>query len=153
MRMLVWEPCFEELGLEVLPVGNKLMWIIALTRFDNFMANFPLAPKEEHVSQYHKIIQLLEEATGEDLLRFRIAPDRLGLRVKTLVTNYWKTRRLVEIVEYAYFCSQVRGLIGFMKESLDDGQERDSRNQHKFGDTANQAVSLTHQIAQVTRVC
>jgi len=88
----------------------------AVTRFTAFVSNLPLAPDEDDILEYHEIVRLLEEASRQDLSQFRVAPGRVQQEAnRTAVGSYsgsWQTRdQKKNLVEYAYFRGQVRGLI------------------------------------------
>ena len=97
-------------------------WSAAIARFASFIADFPKSPNENHVFQYHDIIKNFEEACGQDLSQFRIAPDRVNSRGDTKIRGgHWQTPFAAStFVEHTYFCSQVRGLMGYVKTALGD---------------------------------
>ena len=71
---------------------------------------------EDDILEYHEIVRLLEEASRQDLSQFRVAPGRVQQEAnRTAVGSYsgsWQTRdQKKNLVEYAYFRGQVRGLI------------------------------------------
>jgi hypothetical protein len=83
--------------------------------------NVELPPNENNVFQYHDIIKIFEEACGQDLSQFRIAPDRVNSRVDSKIRGHWQTPFAAStFVEYTYFCSQVHGLMGYVKTALGD---------------------------------
>ncbi len=49
----------------------------ALARFEGFRKNIPPAIRENVVDDYHRIVDAIAEATGEDLSVFKIQPDEL----------------------------------------------------------------------------
>ena len=99
---------------------DLLKWNIALARLCNFIERFPPSPDEDHIFQYHEIIGLFEEASGDVLSRFRITPDRLSPRINEASRSYWQSLRRWEIIEYAYFSRQIGGLIGYATNKLAD---------------------------------
>jgi hypothetical protein len=44
---------------------DLMKWNIALARLSNFVEKFPSCPDEDHMFQYHEIIGLFEEASGD----------------------------------------------------------------------------------------
>jgi hypothetical protein len=96
---------------------------IAVIRFAAFVSHLPLSPDEPDVLEYHDIIKLFEEACGQDLSQFRIAPDRVKPEVDRTtmapVAGPWQTRHPKKnSIELAYFRSQVRGLINCLMNIL-----------------------------------
>ncbi len=121
--MLVWEPGVEIgiWGWEACRVRDQVKWSAAVARLASLVADFSQAPNENHVFQYHDIIKILEEACGQDLSQFRIAPDRVNSRVDSNTKGHWQTPFASKtFVEHAYFCTQVHGLVGYVKTVLDD---------------------------------
>jgi hypothetical protein len=49
----------------------------ALALFEGFRKNIPPAVRENVVEDYHRIVDALAEATGEDLSAFKIQPHEL----------------------------------------------------------------------------
>jgi hypothetical protein len=92
---------------------DLMKWNVALARLSDFIERFPACPNEEHVLRYHAIIGLFEEASGDVLSQFRIAPDRLTPRINDASASYWRSLYPLEFVEYAYFSRLVGGLIGY----------------------------------------
>jgi hypothetical protein len=45
---------------------------IAISRFNGYYANIPAWIKKEEVEDYHTLVTVLEEASGEDLSQFKI---------------------------------------------------------------------------------
>ena len=99
---------------------DLMKWNIALARLSNFIEKFPPCPDEDHMFQYHEIIGLFEEASGDELSRFRITPDRLSPRINDASSTLWQSLCRWEIVEYAYFSHQIGGLIGYATNKLAD---------------------------------
>jgi hypothetical protein len=97
-------------------------WNIGVARLTGFLARFPRSPGEDHVFQFHHILKILEEACEQDLSQFRVAPDRINPRLDNITMDSWRTRNAAQsTVEHAYFCSQVRRLIHYVKNTLADG--------------------------------
>ena len=94
------------------------------TRFAAFVSNLPLSPDEDDILEYHEIIRLFEQAFRQDLSQFRVAPGRVQPEAdRTAVGSYnggWQTRHNKKnLVEYAYFRGQVRGLIACLMTVLE----------------------------------
>jgi hypothetical protein len=89
-----------------------------VARLVSLVADLPQVPSQNNVFQYHEIIEILEEACGQDLSQFRIAPHRLNSRVRTN-SSHWQTRFAPQTsVDHTYFCSQVHGLVGYIKGAI-----------------------------------
>ena len=99
---------------------DLMKWNIALARLSNFIEKFPSCPDKDHMFQYHEIIGLFEEASGDELSRFRITPDGLSPRINGDLSTFWQSLCRWEIVEYAYFSHQIGGLIGYATNKLAD---------------------------------
>jgi hypothetical protein len=99
---------------------DLMKWNIALARLSNFIEKFPSRPDEDHMFQYHEIIGLFEEASGDELSRFRITPDRSSPRINGASRTFWQSLCRWEIIEYAYFSNQIGGLIGYATNKLAD---------------------------------
>jgi hypothetical protein len=97
-------------------LDNKTKLNIAVTRFAGFVAELPVSPSENDVSEYHDIVELFEEGCGHDLSQFKIAPDRLKPAIGgPLPSRYeWQTRLKKPPVEFRYFLGQVRGLTNYL---------------------------------------
>jgi hypothetical protein len=91
-------------------------WKFAVAHFAGFVSDLPGSPTEDHVAHYHGIVKLFEEACGGDLSHFKIAPDRL--KPKLASHPGWQTQHPKKnVVEFAYFCAQVRRLVDYLKAS------------------------------------
>ena len=97
---------------------DLMKWNIALARLSNFIEKFPSCPDEGHILQYHEIIGIFEEASGDVLSQFRITPDRLSPRISNASRTFWQSLCRWEIIEYAYFSHQIGGLIGYATNKL-----------------------------------
>ena len=99
---------------------DPMKWNIALARLSNFIEKFPSRPDEDHMFQYHEIIGLFEEASGDVLSQFRITPNRLSPRINDASRSCWQSLCRWENIEYAYFSHQIGGLIGYATNKLAD---------------------------------
>ena len=100
---------------------DQKKWSAAVTRFAGFIADFPQLPNESHVFQYHDIIKIFEEACGQDLSQFRIPPERVKSKLDSKTGRHWQTPFAAStFVEHTYFCTQIRGLMGYVKTALDE---------------------------------
>jgi hypothetical protein len=95
-----------------------MKWNVALARLSNFIERSPPCPNEEHVLRYHAIIGLFEDASGDVLSQFRIAPNRLSSGINDASASYWRSLYSLKFVEYAYFSSLMGGLIGYATHKL-----------------------------------
>ena len=99
---------------------DLMKWNIALARLSNFIEKFPSSPDEDHILQYHEIIGLFEEASGDGLSQFRITPARLSPRINSASKSFWQSLCRWEIIEYAYFSRQIGGLVAYATNKLHD---------------------------------
>lgn len=103
------------------PMHRHMKWNIAATRLAGFCSELSFAPNDDDISEFHEVIGLFEDACGQDLSRFKIAPDQVS-KTRTEVSgsvNYrWQTRHPVSVVDYRYFRRQVRGLVDFLTNVL-----------------------------------
>jgi hypothetical protein len=66
-------------------------------------------------------LKIFEEVCGQDLSQFRIAPDRIKSGEDSKMRGHWQTQYAANtFVERAYFCSQVRGLMGYVRTAMGD---------------------------------
>jgi hypothetical protein len=99
-------------------VRNQQKWSAAVARLASLVADLSQAPNESHIFQYHDIVRIFEDACGQDLAQFRIAPDRVNSR-DNRTRGHWQTPFAAgTLVEHSYFCRQVRGLAGYVKTTL-----------------------------------
>jgi hypothetical protein len=93
----------------------------AIDRLASFITDFPPSPTEYHVFQFHEIIKILEQASGQDLSHFKISPDRVNSKVNNNPAIHWHTPYASKaFVEHSYFCSRVRGLMSHVKTALEE---------------------------------
>ena len=52
-------------------------WHLACAQLDAYKKHLPDPPLEKHVAEFHSIVKLLEEFSGEDLQSFRIPDDEV----------------------------------------------------------------------------
>ena len=101
---------------------NQTKWNIAVVRFAGFASNLSLSPDEDDVSEYHDIIKLFEDAHGQDLSRFRIAPDQVKPDADSATMasrSSWQTRYPKKnLVEFTYFRGQIRALMDYLMAVL-----------------------------------
>jgi hypothetical protein len=93
---------------------------IAIGRFAGFFSNLLRPQDEDQLSQYHDIFKLLQEACGQDLSQFKVAPDRVNAAAANATTassgGRWQIRHPKKsFVEFAYFRGQAQGLIDYLK--------------------------------------
>jgi hypothetical protein len=62
-------------------------WSLAWSELDSLRKNLPQSIMEKHVAEFHRILSLLHEATGEEISAFRI-PDE---EVKPVITSARRT--------------------------------------------------------------
>lgn len=99
---------------------DLMKWNIALARLSNFIERFPSFPGEDHVVQYHQIIGLFEEASGDVLSQFRIGHSRLNRRISDGPGSFWQSLCRWEAIEYAFFSHQIGELVEYATNKLED---------------------------------
>ena len=99
---------------------DLMKWNTALARLSNFIERFPVRPDEDHILQYHDIIGLFEEASGDILAQFRISPDRLNRRIGDGSRSCWQSPSRRGIIEYGYFSRQIGELVGYATNKVED---------------------------------
>jgi len=100
---------------------RHMKWNIAATRLAGFCSGLSFAPNDDDISEFHDIIRLFEDAYGQDLSQFRIAPDRISKirsEVGDSLNGRWQARHPVPVIDYRYFRGQVRGLVDFLTNVL-----------------------------------
>jgi hypothetical protein len=101
-------------------IRDTKKWNIAVSMLSGFMQHVPASINEDCVRQYHQIVSLLEEASGEDLSLFKIPDEKLqkevtsfrpgGFRGGSGSVTYSKAR----FCNSSYFSSQVHGVANFI---------------------------------------
>jgi hypothetical protein len=99
---------------------DLLKWNIALAGLANFIERLPLSPCEDHVFQYHEIVSLFEEASGDVLAEFRVIPDRLSRRIHDAPPSYLWSVRPLGIIQYGYFSRLIGELVHYATNKLHD---------------------------------
>lgn len=59
-------------------------WHLAWAQIDSFSKNLPSSILEKHVTEFHGLLDLLHDATGEDVSAFRIPEGE----IKPVVTSF-----------------------------------------------------------------
>ena len=59
-------------------------WHLAWAQLDAFANNLPSSIEEKHVTEFHGILLLLHEATGEDIAAFNIPNDEVKRRITSI---------------------------------------------------------------------
>ena len=59
-------------------------WHLAWAKLDAFSKDLPTSVLEKHVTEFHEILDLLSQASGEDVSPFRIPNEE----VKPIVTSF-----------------------------------------------------------------
>jgi hypothetical protein len=68
----------------IIGMDDDRKWHLAWAQLDAFSKNLPQSIEEKHVTEFHRLLDLLREATGEDISAFRI-PDE---EVKPILTSF-----------------------------------------------------------------
>src|ERR1700674_1307550 len=101
-------------------IQDAKKWNLGVSMLSGFMQHLPSTTDEDTVDQFHRIISVLEEASGEELSIFKISPERLAPRVVSFrpagygggkgSATYSKKKQC----DYSYFCSQVHALSNYL---------------------------------------
>jgi hypothetical protein len=65
-------------------MDNDRKWHLAWAELQAFKKNLPASITESHVTEFHRCLDLLHEATGEDVSPFRIPDENLKPHVARL---------------------------------------------------------------------
>ena len=89
-------------------------WALAWAKFEAMYKNLPREVTENYVRDFHEILDLLQQASGEDLASFRVP----GSRVQPIVTSFnmisgRQTYSDVRYCERAYLLTQMDGVRGY----------------------------------------
>jgi hypothetical protein len=68
-------------------------WHLAWAQLDAFQKNLPSLVEEKHVAEFHDILKLLDEATGEDISAFRIPDEEVKPRITGILRPAFSGRR------------------------------------------------------------
>lgn len=101
-------------------IQDDKRWKIGIFQLAGFMQHIPTSIDEGNVEQFHGIVKLLEEASGEDFSYFKIPPEKLAPRVTSFQprsyggspgsVNYSQKK----FCDSKYFYSQVHGLSNYI---------------------------------------
>jgi hypothetical protein len=101
-------------------IQDRGKWNLGVSALSGFMQHLPSYIDEECVQQFHSIVSLLEEASGEDLSLFRIPAERLAPRITSVTRGGYgggsgsATYSKKKYCDSAYFRSQVHGLSNYL---------------------------------------
>ncbi len=90
------------------------MWKLAWAKFDGMYKNLPQVVDEQTVADFHFILDLLQEASGEDLSTFRVPASRINPRLTS--ANYRTGRQTFSSESYcdrAYVLTQMDSVRGY----------------------------------------
>lgn len=73
-------------------------WHLAWAQLDAFKKNLPGSVEEKHVTEFHAILMMLQEASGEDVSPFRIPDDELRRAITSIRRG---TRRFPSRASYS----------------------------------------------------
>jgi hypothetical protein len=97
-------------------------WNVALIHLAEFVRNLPAMPGENDAVQYHRVIRLFEDVSGEDLSRFMVIDDplnRVPSATRVSFWEVWNTRQPKKNpFKPAYFHHQVRELLQYLQAEL-----------------------------------
>lgn len=96
-------------------------WNLGIAKLSGFMTYLREPFREDQVKQFHEIVDLLEQGSGENLAHFKIPSDRLRIEVigAQLVTDFSGRPSIPiysneERVDGSYFRSQVHGIANYL---------------------------------------
>jgi hypothetical protein len=95
-------------------------WVLANNRFETFRSSLPSLIDEDCVSEYHAIIDSLEQAGESDLNDFRIDANKLAFRIMQACTaEHINPRVRVQYsnkryCDWEYFCCKLDKLQDFL---------------------------------------
>lgn len=99
-------------------------WALGWAKFDALYKNLPKHPTEDVVRDFHQILDLIQEASGEDLSPFRIPEPRIQPHVVSF--NVVSGKQQLSSTRYCdrdYFLAQMDGVRGYF-ENLRPRPER-----------------------------
>jgi hypothetical protein len=95
-------------------MADDRQWALAWAKFEAMYKNLPDYLTEDDVRDFHGILDLLQQASGEDLKSFRIPDSRVERREtsSSYVTGRQDYSR-ARYCERAYFLTQMDGVRGY----------------------------------------
>ena len=98
----------------IVPMTDDKKWALAWAKFDAMYKNLPNMVTENHVGDFHQILGLLTEASGEDLESFQVPESRIGRRVTSFnMLSGSKTYSEERYCEKAYLLTQMDAVRGY----------------------------------------
>ena len=91
-------------------------WALAWAKFDSMHKNLPSSVNEQTVADFHSILHLLQEASGEDLSTFQISDSRVAPRITSF--SYATGRNTFSATRYCdrnYFITQMDAIRGYFQ--------------------------------------
>jgi hypothetical protein len=101
-------------------IQDSKKWNIGISQLAAFMQHIPTTVDEEDVEQFHGIVKILEEASGEDLSYFKIPNEKLAPRITGARPGGYGggpgsvTYSQKKYCDSKYFYSQVHGLSNYI---------------------------------------
>jgi hypothetical protein len=101
-------------------IRDEKKWNVGLSLLNGFMQHLPASPDEELVEQFHGIVKILEEASGEDFSYFKIPAEKLAPKLTSIRPGGYgggpgsATYSKKKYCESSYFRSQVHGLANYI---------------------------------------
>jgi hypothetical protein len=122
-------------------IKDKKQWAVGAAKLSAFM-KFTHPPfEEDQVTEFHNIVSLLEEASGEDLSQFRIPPEKLQPEVigAQLTTDFSsRPGRLLysdkKRCNSSYFQTQMAGLASYLPTILEGRKANESAKYEELHD-------------------
>jgi hypothetical protein len=101
-------------------IQDAKKWNVGISLFSSFMQHLPTSPDEDQVEQYHGIVKILEEASGEDFSHFKIPIEKLAPQITSATRGGYggspgsATYSKKKYCDNSYFRSQVHGLADYI---------------------------------------
>lgn len=124
-------------------IKDVTKWNLGVSKLSGFMKFVREPFDQEKVQQYHDIVALLEESSGEDLSEFKILPDKLKPQIISVQSASFSGRP--GRIQYSdnkecdpgFFRSHIDGLASYLPllrgpKNVDKGNPYDSLPDHKI---------------------
>ena len=102
-------------------IQDKKKWNLGVSLLSGFMQHVPGAIDEDCVQQYHGIVLLLEQSSGEDLSLFKIPDDKLARKLTSFAHDLFgdgsgsATYSKERFCDGPFFRSQLHGLSNYIQ--------------------------------------
>lgn len=94
-------------------IKDSQKWSLGVSMLGGFAQHLPSSPDEEAVGHFHKILSILQEASGEDLSAFGIPVDKLERRVTSVTRGgYGGGSRVCDLLQEEILRHQLLSFTG-----------------------------------------